>query len=60
VTQCEKRKLCGKSSHKKFSPFSILHSPYFTRGGEEWNSQSSNNGPSAFQGERATSPFFED
>jgi hypothetical protein len=46
-------KLCGKTFAQEVSPF-------FTRGGEEWNSQSSENGPSVFQGERATSPFFED
>jgi hypothetical protein len=40
---------------------SFFHSPFFTCGGEEWNSQSSEVGPSsAFQGERATSPSFED
>jgi hypothetical protein len=44
----------NKTFHKKFSPF-------FTRGGEEvffiLHSPISENGPSAIQGERATSPF---
>ena len=49
ATSCEKHKLWGKTFAQEVS--------FFTRGGEEWKSQSSENGPSAFQGERATSPF---
>jgi hypothetical protein len=51
----EKQKFCGEPFAQEF--FFILHSspveenPFFTCGGEEWNSQSSENGLSAFQGE---------
>ena len=50
--QVKNKILAVTRSQKKFS--------FFTRGGEEWNTQSSENRPSTFQEERTTTPFSED
>jgi len=37
----------------------VIHSPFFTRGGEEWNFPIFREWASAIQGEHATSSFSE-
>ena len=51
MTPGEKQEACGET----FSE----NSPFFTGGGEEVRVSFSENGPSAIQGEGATSPFSE-